>query len=382
MPELKAWQLGRELDFLQRIEDKFEDYNQWSRSPFSEVNKPKIAKWLADDNLIDVLDLTVAFSSVKSMTPIKAYLDVVIAYKRPGDLVIEAFTYEHRQQMIDWLRSLHLSVYCWIWQESAEMRSIVDEAGFTFVGSKISSFAEIRGLYFREGVGEHSLFDDMQRVNPVLDPTEFMGLQQADIWPSEEQLNAAIAEIDALARDFTNHYSSYNKAKSWSALSLRGYTPDPGFITKPSEMRAKWHEENPGPFEMQDTLLRAQLPAVDALHKRLTDRATSVHRIRLMQLTPGGGELQRHTDLTDKDSGIADGCVARFHFPLITNPDVIFGSWDMRGNKREINMRVGECWYLDTRKPHTAVNNGTTERIHLVVDVESNAKIRGLLCGD
>jgi hypothetical protein len=32
-------------------------------------------------------------------------------------------------------------------------------------------------------------------------------------------------------------------------------------------------------------------------------------------------------------------------------------------------MKEGECWFLDTRKPHQAINGGTEERIHLVVDV-------------
>ena len=32
-------------------------------------------------------------------------------------------------------------------------------------------------------------------------------------------------------------------------------------------------------------------------------------------------------------------------------------------------MKTGECWFLDTRKPHMALNGGDEERIHLVVDI-------------
>jgi hypothetical protein len=32
-------------------------------------------------------------------------------------------------------------------------------------------------------------------------------------------------------------------------------------------------------------------------------------------------------------------------------------------------MKKGECWFLDTRKPHKAINGGVEERIHLVVDI-------------
>src|SRR5206468_2956227 len=130
-------------------------------------------------------------------------------------------------------------------------------------------------------------------------------------------------------------------------------------------------------FGLQDTVLRLRLPAIDALHRPLTALARP-HRIRLMRLAPGGGELRRHADLTDPESGIADGRVARFHFPLTTNPDVVFTSWDARGRRHEANMAAGECWYLDTRKPHAAVNRGATERIHLVVDVEANPAVRAL----
>ena len=42
-------------------------------------------------------------------------------------------------------------------------------------------------------------------------------------------------------------------------------------------------------------------------------------------------------------------------------------------------MNKGECWFLDTRRPHTAVNNGDDIRIHLVVDVFANDKIRRLV---
>mgnify|MGYP003306674190 CR=1 FL=1 len=57
--------------------------------------------------------------------------------------------------------------------------------------------------------------------------------------------------------EFTNHYSNYNKEKAWSAISLRGYSPDWRFITKPVEMNKKWQEEHKDEkFELQDTELR------------------------------------------------------------------------------------------------------------------------------
>jgi hypothetical protein len=39
----------------------------------------------------------------------------------------------------------------------------------------------------------------------------------------------------------------------------------------------------------------------------------------------------------------------------------------------------GECWFIDVRKPHMAVNKGFEDRIHLVIDVEANDEVRGLI---
>ena len=55
-----------------------------------------------------------------------------------------------------------------------------------------------------------------------------------------------------------------------------------------------------------------------------------------------------------------------------------FTSWDMYGRKHTVNMKEGELWYLDIRKPHTAINNGEQTRIHLVVDIEANDSCRRL----
>ena len=58
---------------------------------------------------------------------------------------------------------------------------------------------------------------------------------------------------------------------------------------------------------------------------------------------------------------------------------VEFQNWDWDGNAEPVNMKVGEAWYLDTRKPHRAINGGQDERIHLVIDVEANEDLRKLM---
>lgn len=379
---MKPWQHGISIDYLSELEARFEYYNAFSCSPFSEMTKPKLADALHHSRL-HVFDWGIVENDfVTTSTGIKAYLDVTIARKEAGDRVIEAFCCSDPQPMVDYLKTCEEATWVWIWQEDEQQRQIVHDAGYEFVGSKITSFAEIRGLYFREA-DDALVFVPRQRSK--VDPTEFIGVYRT---PINVDVTDAVKELNALTIDFTDHYSNYagtagvdgkRGKRAWSALSLRGYSSDPGFIEKPSEMNKKWHAEHEGEkFALQDTVLRTQLPAIAAVCEPLL-KLSSPHRIRLMRLTPGGGELRRHTDLVDKDSGISDGHVARFHFPLITNPDVLFNSWGMDGVCHEVNMMIGECWYLDTRKPHRAINGGETERTHLVVDVESNDAVRALL---
>ena len=203
---------------------------------------------------------------------------------------------------------------------------------------------------------------------------EQTNIEKVDLYNHIFSLIKAVEELDT---EYTNHYSNYNKKKSWGALSLRGYTADPAFITKPVEMSKKWQLEHiEEEFKMQDTRLRTALPQVEELLELFPGK---LHRVRLMKLVPNGGELERHTDQVDPDSGVQNGKVMRFHFPLITNDNVVFTMWGVDGKPKSANMKVGECWYLDTRKPHQAINNGDSDRIHLVVDVEANDEVRELI---
>ena len=53
--------------------------------------------------------------------------------------------------------------------------------------------------------------------------------------------------------------------------------------------------------------------------------------------------------------------------------------WNTDGSKTKAHMRVGELWYLDMRKPHTADNFGEEDRYHLIIDVKSDFHLRNWL---
>ena len=95
-----------------------------------------------------------------------------------------------------------------------------------------------------------------------------------------------------------------------------------------------------------------------------------------MNLKPGGGELERHTDQVDPDLGIQDGRLMRVHIPIKTNANVEFTSWSTTGSKVIANMDTGSCWYLDIRKPHMDNKHGNDWRTHLVIDVVANEQVQ------
>lgn len=91
--------------------------------------------------------------------------------------------------------------------------------------------------------------------------------------------------------------------------------------------------------------------------------------VRLLRLT-AGSSIREHRDF---DLGYEDGQL-RFHIPIITNRDVVFFL-----DAQRVEMKEGECWYLDLSLPHWVENRSKTDRVHLVIDCEANDWLRNLL---
>lgn len=360
---MKDWQQGYELDYLKSVEALYSDYNKFSLSPFAEYKKNNIAADLHEGKLILEDEGSYVITEAKVTSPITLYQNVEIGYKLSGDKIITKLrgTSDFIEKV---LFNCGGNVWCYCWAEDKETKKYLNKY-FKYVGSKITTFGEIYAIYFK---GE--------RTHPYIDPVEHIGLKQVGIC-NVDLIESIRSKLETLNLNFKNHYSNYNKKNAWSALSLRGYYSDISRIEKPIEMSKKWKEEHKDEeFYLQDTVLRNEFPEVDEL---LRDFDGNMHRIRFMRLTPGGGELERHTDQVDPDSGGTLGKLARIHFPIKTNPDVKFTVWDLTGDAKTDNMRVGEYWFLDTRKPHRAINGGNEERIHLVIDVEVTEGIKDMI---
>ena len=248
-------------------------------------------------------------------------------------------------------------------------KDMLSKLEFEHIDSKVSSFADVYGIWCKQ-----TRFIPIQKIKL----SQKCSLQQLNcIVPTPYKLLEQLKEVEDDM--YSNHYSNYNKNDTWKGIVLRGYGGKEDFIIKPSEMTNRWKKENAEKlkWKCKNTPLRKKLSEVERYVDLLPFE--EIERIRILKLSKGEGELERHTDIQDKEAGINDDQWARLHFPLITNDKVIFTQWNVDGTKTQAHMRVGELWYLDMRKPHTAVNFGEEDRYHLIIDVKSDFHLRNWL---
>jgi len=391
---MKDWQKGYEIKELLEIQDKsFKRYNEKILSPFLKMKKNRVADALSKEELFCQKTSGVHYTKLKVGGKISMYTGykIPILQKKAGDIIIKRLSpssvgeenegerEKENNGLIEFIASLteKQSVYLYVVDECLKSHEIAHNCDFKLVGRQYNTFADVISIYYhgedrpriKQSEAEYLTLSKLQDVNLIRFITPIQ-----EILTDLEKKNII---------DFTNHYSNYNKKNTWSAISLRGYSPDWRFIEKPDEMNKKWHKENEGKdFSLQDTELMKYFDLEEPLEGNLIynllhfiDVKTQIYRIRFMKLKGGEGTLGRHTDQVCPDTGVADGKLMRLHFPVFTNPKVKFKSWYSR-HFDEVVMKEGECWYLDTRKPHEAKNGGKEDRIHLVIDVVANEDIR------
>ncbi|MDE2483035.1 MAG: aspartyl/asparaginyl beta-hydroxylase domain-containing protein [bacterium] len=167
---------------------------------------------------------------------------------------------------------------------------------------------------------------------------------------------AALArEADGLADTWQAHFNTGTYSGEWSGIALRSTAGaqrlDPDFFSN---------------APIADTAVLERTPAIRAALASFEAPITSA---RLLRLAPGA-HIREHRDY---DLGLDVGEV-RLHVVVRTNAHVRFSL-----DGQPVPMRAGECWYLDVSKPHAVTNGGSTERIHLVLDVRLDARLQEML---
>lgn len=162
-----------------------------------------------------------------------------------------------------------------------------------------------------------------------------------------EKLRADLLKVadDEWIRHFNQGYYEGN----WSVASLRSV----GGHAK--QIFPNHNAEEP----YADTEILARCDYVREVLNAIECPKTAVR----FMLLGAGSKIREHRDYF---MGVEDNCI-RLHIPVVTNEHV-----DFYLNDEKITMNEGELWNLDFYQKHRVENNGTTDRIHLVIDCETS----------
>ena len=157
-------------------------------------------------------------------------------------------------------------------------------------------------------------------------------------------------EVAALsAMQWQPHYQVKHYEGEWSAIPLRsiaGKIDD--IIISP--------DKNP---DYRDTVFLDNSPY---LQQVLHTFKCPLQAVRLLKLN-AGSTIKEHRDA---ELNFERGEI-RLHVPVCTHTDVEFFL-----DKEKIDLKEGECWYMNFNLPHAINNNSTINRVHLVIDALVN----------
>jgi Aspartyl/Asparaginyl beta-hydroxylase len=166
-------------------------------------------------------------------------------------------------------------------------------------------------------------------------------------------------DLDGLsAVGWIQHFVRQNYDGDWSVIPLRGQAG--------AKHPVMMIYSDPTCTDFADTPMLAACPY---FRQVLDTFQAPLRAVRLMRLTPGS-VIKEHNDL---ELSFEEGTV-RIHVPVVTNPGVEFYL-----NRSRVVLDAGSAWYLRLSDPHSVVNCGTTDRVHMVIDAEVNRWVADIL---
>jgi len=173
------------------------------------------------------------------------------------------------------------------------------------------------------------------------------------------------------------YYHSHPKSKSgWSALPLRNFggCPDQAGIIPRNSIGLSSNKILSSGLSVQDTKwLTPRSPYLTQLiTKIVTELDGKARLIRLMKLK-AKSEIPRHLD-----GGLFNlefGQFARFHLPIFTDSD----NTEFQIGPKTYRLEVGKLYFTDVSIVHSVKNQGTLDRIHLVIDMEMTPELRKII---
>ena len=267
---MKKWQLGYELDTLIDWTNKFESYNKYCFSPFSKAKKNGMATSLSKGNLYEKDDMVYEMRTSKTTSKIKMFgAGPEIATVLPNERVITKLV-NVKKNVLDTIQE---PVWCYIFEEDTSTKQTVLESGFKKIGTKVSTFSDIIGVYYK-GNRKFIPVPETENINILKTKLEF----------DHNIIDKLVEQLISMNLEYTNHNSNYNKGKSWQALSLLGFSEDSTYVDKIAG------NKETRPIIQTDLYYKLEKEVKHFLDK-LPGR---FDRVRFMTLKPGGGELKRH----------------------------------------------------------------------------------------
>jgi len=163
-------------------------------------------------------------------------------------------------------------------------------------------------------------------------------------------------EVNAIAQQYWQlHYQTRHYEGNWSALPLRSINGKADNIFVSPVENAKY----------KDTDFLQQSPY---LQQVLSHFNCPLLGVRLLKLD-AGALIKEHRDA---ELSFENGEI-RIHIPVQTNEEVEFC---LEGERMQL--KEGDCWYMNFNLPHSIHNKSKSDRIHLVVDAVVNEWVKEL----
>ena len=191
----------------------------------------------------------------------------------------------------------------------------------------------------------------------------------------EVNVQSCISELDNVPELIGYQLPSRNDYKDvWKGRGLIDYEPDStkgmmdarSFKGQPSPFRFKYNDDGDALLFETELHLPNMYDTIYKIFKR-------PDRCRISQIS-AGGSLFWHSHCrfhSGNYEDVSEYNMAIIHIPLITNPRTKFGVTKFPNQIHGINpiwqhYEVGEVWLLNSWHEHNAINEGETDRIHIM----------------
>ena len=307
-------------------------------------------------------------SESKTNRGVKDFADDVVGTIKVGDLQVSRFAYKdnYKQDLINDIedkRKINNFMFpdekknLWFTDINMELdkdKSLCDDMNLNWLSSKVTAVgSEVRGIWYNG--------DTKQKGFSPYEDLKIKKMNLSSITKSE-------------CKDLVNEIINYQEAlNSWSYDGINGNYGGPEKTWSTIEIVPI------NPNSEIDYKIIDNLPKL----KKIIEDITTVEKctwIVITRVEPKKGIIMRHSDIGHDSwdyqtkNGLKLGQSLRVHFPLQVDNDCVFTQVGIDGIEEKYNLKVGEYYYMDKRKPHWVVNNSDNFRFHVIMDLECEQK--------